>query len=212
MTGFLKVSIMISSVMAPLQDQIAFPDQFNGYSRIEFMSIFISFLYAFVISEFFVGWSRMIRNRDSIIFSLDQIAYSILFFWTLILNWWSLWVRMEFLGQGFYYFILIIIPIAMSYVVTVLLFPDLDKETDLNSYFDRNFRTIGISWAAFVLTYLLVGILMHEKVGGTIIFFRAFIGIFIFIIAFFNLKKLRRLCALIVFLLLLIGSLNIAFV
>ncbi len=197
-----------------MQNEFAFPDQFNGYTRIEYMSVFISFLYALVISEFFVGWGRMIRTRSNIIFSVDHLIYSILYFWILLLNWWSLWVRMAFLGDGFLYFILIIIPLALSYFATVLMFPDLDKEYDLPNYFDRNFKIIGISLSLFIMVNLLVGIWLGEKIGsGSMPAFIRFINsVLIFVVAFFDLKKLRRLFAIIIGIALLFGSIQIAFV
>jgi hypothetical protein len=195
-----------------MQNEITFPDQFNGYTRIEYMSVFISFLYALVISEFFLGWTRMVRNRSTLVFSLDHLMYSGLFFWILLLNWWSLWVRMEFLASGFLYFVLIIIPLALSYFVTVLMFPNLDQETDLPNYFDRNFKIIGVGLALFIMVNLLVGMLMGETVGTMVTLFRFGNSLFIFVVAFFNLRKLRRAFAVIMAIALLIGSIQIAFI
>ena len=195
-----------------MQGEFTFPDQFGGYSRIEYLSVFISFLYALAISEFFAGWSRMLRNRSNLILSIDHIVYTILFFWILILNWYSLWGRMPFLGSGFLYFILIIVPIALSYFAAVLMFPDPDKESDLQNYFDRNFKIIGINLSFFILVNMFVGLWMKEEtlVIGTI--FKSVNATLIFVVAFFGLKKLRLLIAAIIGINLLIVSIRFAFI
>jgi len=201
----------LAAFLTLVQENVKFPDQFNGYTRIEYMSVFVSFLYAFVLAEFFEGWARMVRNRNTITFSANHLIYSILFFWILILNWWSLWVRMPYLGNGFVYFILIIIPLGISYFVTVQLFPNMEREKDLANYFDRNFRVIGIGLSLFILVNLGIGILMQEKVGLSVNLFRLAVGLFIFIVAFFNLSKLRLLFAIIMGIILLAGSIQVAF-
>ena len=195
-----------------MQNEFIFPDQFNGYSRIEYLSVFISFLYALAISEFFVGWSRMVRNRSNLKFSTDHIIYTILFFWILIVNWYALWGRMPLLGSGFLYFILIIVPIALSYFAAVLMFPDLDKGADLQSYFDRNFKIIGINLSLFLLINTLVGIWIKEDILFLATIGRSVNAVLIFVVALFDLKKLRRVAAALMGLVLLIGSIRMAFI
>ena len=195
-----------------MQDGLVFPDQFNGYTRIEYMSVFVSFLYALVVSEFFIGWTKMIKSRHKLLISVDHLIYSVLFFWILLLNWWSLWIRMSFLGNGFIYFVLIIIPLAFSYFVTTLMFPDLEKEPDMSTYFDRNFKIIGVGLSLFILINLLAGLVMGEEVGTMITMYRLFNSIFIFAVAIFNLKKLRRIYAFIMAAGLIIASKLVAFV
>lgn len=195
-----------------MQNEFSFPDEFNGYSRIEYLSVFISFLYALVISEFFLGWSKMLRNRSQLKFSADHLAYTIIFFWILMINWYFLWGRMAFLNTGFFYFILIVIPIALCYFASVLFFPDLDKVSDLQLHFDKNFKIIGINLSAFILVNMLIGFWLKEETLSLPTAIKSLNSILIFTTSYFDLKKLRRPVAIIVVIGLLAGSIKFAFV
>src|SRR4051812_10813211 len=119
-----------------------FPDQVSGFSRVEYLSVFVALLYAFAVAEFFFGWTRMLRNRDSLIFSVDHLVFTGIYFWILLLNWYTLWMRIEFIAKGFVFFVISIIPIMVNFVAAVFIFPDLDKEKNLKEYFDKSFNTI----------------------------------------------------------------------
>ncbi len=136
------------------------PQEILGYSQIEYLSVFVSFLYAFIVAEFFTGWARMLRNRHSIVVDAGHLLYSIIFFWILILNWFALWSQMEFLVRGFHYFVLVCMPIVLAYFAAVLMFPDFDKEHDLNSYFLKNFKMISITTSLFILVNLVIALML----------------------------------------------------
>ena len=52
------------------------PYEIHGLTKVDYLTGFVSLLYAFSVSEFFIGWSKMLRNRQSIIFSTDHILFS----------------------------------------------------------------------------------------------------------------------------------------
>src|SRR5688500_8980495 len=107
-------------------DQFNFPDQINGFSRVEYLSVFLALLYAFAIAEFLTGWGKMLRQRESITFSTHHLIWTFVFFWGLVLNWYILWLRIVFIDKGFLYFILMLLPIILVFFSTVFLFPDFE--------------------------------------------------------------------------------------
>lgn len=195
-----------------MQAEFSFPEQIDGYSRIEYLSVFISFLYAFVVSEFFVGWARMVRNRVSIIFSFDHLAYSVIFFWILILNWYALWGRLVFLKGGFVYFLVIILPLVIAYLASVVLFPDLEKEHNLKDYFFSQIRVIFSALAMFVFINWLIALFLGEVTLISVNSFVRVFNTFLFsLVAFLNGPKLVRPVAVIITIGLLVGTISFAF-
>jgi hypothetical protein len=190
-----------------------FPEQIHGFSRVEYLSVFVSLLYAFSVAEFFSGWSRMLRNRDSLIICPDHLTFTGIYFWILIINWYSLWPRIEFLNEGFLYFVLTLLPIVITYMASVFIFPDFDKIKDLNAYFDKNFNMIIYLATAFIWSNIIIGLFLGEMafLSKTVII-RIINGSLMLIVAYFNLKKLRRPLLIFLILGLLIGSIQMAFV
>ena len=196
-----------------MDSEFIFPEQIDGYSRIEYLSVFISFLYAFVISEFFVGWSRMVRSRSSMIFSFDHLVYSMIFFWILILNWYALWGRMPYLKGGFVYFLLTILPLVIAYLASIVLFPDLEKEKDLKVYFSSQMKIIFSAIALFTFINWLIAIGFGEiPLYSVVSLIRVFTTLLLASVAVFNSSKLLKPMAVVIALGLLAGTINIAFI
>ena len=167
-----------------------FPEQVSGFSRVEYLSVFITLLYAFGVAEFFFGWTRMLRNRDSITFNFDHIVFTAIYFWILLLNWYTLWMRIEFISKGFIFFTITIIPILVNFLVSVFMFPDFDKVKNLKEYFEKNFNTIIILFAIYISMNVLIELYIEVYVLETVIM-RVINASFMIIIVVFNLKKLR---------------------
>ena len=203
--------MFILTVSSNIAIDMKFLDEVLGYSRIEYLSVFISFLYAFIVAEFFTGWARMLRSRNSLNFSFSHTFYTILFFWILILNWYSLWTQMELLSKGFLYFILICIPITLAYFAAVLMFPDLDKTTNLDSYFHENFKAIGLTTSIFILLNLVIaiGVGSVEVLSATTLI-RSLIGLLILSISILNLRSLILPVGILIAIGLIIGSIKMA--
>src|SRR4051812_7211747 len=108
------------------------PDQFNGFSRIEYLSVFVALLYGFVVAEYFLGWGKMFRKRESIIYSYEHIAWTIIFFLVIVMNYYSMWFRVAYLELGFFYYLLVFIPILIFYFASIYLFPEFDGEHELD--------------------------------------------------------------------------------
>jgi hypothetical protein len=119
---------------------------------------------------------------------------------------------MEFLDSGFIYFLLIIAPIALCYFASVLFFPDLDKVSDLQVYFDSNFRHIGISLSGFILANMMIGFWLKEEALSLATLIKSINIILISSAAILGSKKLRRVVAYIVAIVIFAGSIKLGFV
>jgi hypothetical protein len=188
-----------------------FPEQVSGFSRVEYLSVFVALLYAFAVAEFFFGWTRMLRNRDSLKYSIDHLVFTGIYFWILLINWYTLWMRIEYISRGFVFFVISIIPIMVNFIVAVFIFPDFDKVKDLKEYFDKNFNLIIILFAIYILMNVAIELFIGVYIAETIIH-RVINGTLMLTIALLNLRRLRRPMMAFLFIGLMIGSFKLAFV
>jgi hypothetical protein len=188
-----------------------FPEQVSGFSRVEYLSVFIALLYAFAVAEFFFGWTRMMRNRDTLTFSVDHIAFTIIYFWILLLNWYTLWMRIEYISKGFIFFTISIVPIMVNFMTAVFIFPDFDKVKNLKEYYDNNFNNIIILFAVYISMNVLIELYIGVYIWETILH-RVINAALMLTIALLNLKKLRRPLLAFLILGILMGSIKLAFV
>ncbi len=188
-------------------NQFNFPDQISGFSRVEYLSIFIALLYAFAIAEFFIGWGKMLRLKDQMVFSMHHLVWSFIFFWGSILNWYGLWQRIPFIDRGFLYFVLLLLPILLFFFSTIFLFPDFDKIRDLKVYYEKNKKTIILLFSVTLFINVLIGIILNEfallspvNIIRTVI---SFLGI---AAAALNLKRLQDVLVYIFFISIIMGT------
>jgi hypothetical protein len=144
-----------------MKEQLALlPDQISGFSRVEYLSVFLSLLYAFAVAEFLLAWGKMLRNRQSFVFSTDQMLWSIVLFYALVVNWYRMWPMLEHIEKGFIYFAIVFLQVLIFYFVAIVLFPDLDKETDLKKHYDRTIHWIIALIALYLFTQILTTIVL----------------------------------------------------
>lgn len=145
-------------------DQVI-PNQFNGFSRIEYLSVFVALLYGFVVAEFFLGWSKMFRKREQILFSYEHIAWTTIFFFVIVLNYYTMWFRISYLEMGFFYYLLVFVPILIFYFAAIYLFPEFDgiTELDLKSYFIKSNKSIIALMSLYFTLNLIISTVFHEN-------------------------------------------------
>ena len=188
-----------------------FPADFNGFTRIEYLSIFLSLLFAFSVAEVLLGWSKMLKSKDKITFSLDHFLMTFALFWVLIINWYMLWGRVGVLGNGFLYFLISFLPIIIIYFWSLYLFPDFDEEKDLQQYVDKNYNIIFFLWASFLSVNVIISLALNEiDITELTVLIRTLGLSSMIIVASFRLKKLRRPVIILNLLILLVGTIHIA--
>lgn len=153
----------------------------------------------------------MLRNRDTLIFSIDHLVFTGIYFWLLLINWYALWMKIEYLSKGFVFFTISIIPIMVNFLAAVFMFPDFDKVKDLKEYFDKNFNIIIILFAVYISMNVVFELFAGVYIIETIVQ-RVVNASLMFIVALFNLKKLRRILMAFLIFGILVGSIKLAFV
>lgn len=145
-------------------DQII-PDQFNGFSRIEYLSVFVALLYGFSVAEFFLGWGKMFRKREQIIYSFEHIAWTVIFFFVIVINYYSMWFRVSYLEMGFFYYLLVFVPVLIFYFASIYLFPEFDEEHQLNLqvYFIKSNKGIILLMSIYFALNLVISTAFHEN-------------------------------------------------
>ena len=131
------------------------PDQIKGFSRTEYLSVFLGFLYAAVATEFLANWAKFFRHRLNVINNLEQVLWSFLLFSFLLINWFGAWTRMEFVANSFKDFVFTLVPVMLYYFMVVLVFPEKDNATSQKSLFEKNMPVILLFLCGY--TFLQLG-------------------------------------------------------
>lgn len=131
------------------------PDIINGFSRTEYLSVFLGFLYAAVASEFLINWAKFLRMRMHVLKNAEQISWSLLLFCFLLINWYSVWPRMQFVANSFKDFVFTLVPIMLYYFLVVLVFTEEGEVAEQKKNFEKNSRLILLLLCGY--TFLQLG-------------------------------------------------------
>lgn len=135
----------------------------NDFSFSEYITIFITFLYGFIVAKFLEGWTFFIKNRRTIKFNLNYILWTLLAFGLMIDYWWGLYNRSIPSSRNFgTFFISLFVPIAF-YLLVSLLFND--KTTVLRSQnnFLKNYKLIFGSFFGIFIFDFLGSLILHTR-------------------------------------------------
>ena len=81
------------------------PELIKGMYHVEYLAIFYSIIIGVIATEFFSGWSMIIRYRAISKPYPLHLVWSIFGFITLLQNWYGIWPRIEFINKNFLYFL-----------------------------------------------------------------------------------------------------------
>lgn len=139
----------------------------DNYSKVEHLTIFISMIYGYVITVFFVGWSKMFhaKNRD---LSLIQFLWTLFSFFFLIDMWWGSWTRNSHIATSMWHFMLTLATPFLIFVICVSLFPHKGEKGNYLTLFLRNknliFTTFGLLFfSQIVLSFFFVEDYQNEN-------------------------------------------------
>ncbi len=129
----------------------------NAFSYLEYISIFTAFIYGYVATRYFSGWSAMINFRHHIKFSSEHLAWTLLSFGLLIDVWWGSWIKGNLISQNqTLYYVSLLSPVIF-YLISIILFPSLsdDRFLDLRKYFSsmrkRNYLVFIVLFISFLI-------------------------------------------------------------
>ena len=108
------------------------PELIEGFSQIEYLLIFNAIVFGAIASEYFSGWGGMLRNRERLVFSPLQFTWSVYAFLLLVQNWFGIWPRSMYINDSVVYFYFSLIPMLLFYLISVVLFPQMKVNADVD--------------------------------------------------------------------------------
>ena len=133
----------------------------DKYSKVEHLTIFISMIYGYVITVFFVGWSRMLRTKQRNL-SMTQFLWTLFAFFFLIDIWWGSWSRNSHVASTMLHFLLSLATPFLIFVICVLLFPSKDEKDNYLGYFLANKNLIFLTFALLFLSQIVLSFFFVE--------------------------------------------------
>ena len=139
-------------------------------SQFEFLTVMISIVLAFGISDILSSWGEQLRLRRSIRPYGLHLAWTALLLVAIILIWWSLWTLRDRETWTFPEYLLLIVPYLTASLMAYTLTPSLtDGDLDIKRYYYDNSRWF-FSLAAFyqaTWTILSVAVIHEPLIGST---------------------------------------------
>ena len=129
----------------------------RGIPHSDYLVIFFSFIFGYVVFEFLSGWAEIIRNLKLGDIYWIHLAWTVLAFILVVQSWWGMWAQKELIAAGFgSFFFTLIIPI-LYYFLSIVLFPSINRIRDsgYEMYFFGNKHFIfGV--LAIIIAYLVL--------------------------------------------------------
>jgi hypothetical protein len=136
----------------------------NGFSLVEYLTVFITFIYGFVASRFLIGWGTLLVNIKETILSNEYLGWTLLVFGVVITIWWNSYVRGPFLAYNIVNFIISLLVPIMIYLFSAVMFP---LETiraghlNLREYFGSHRKIIFGMIGLIMFSNLIVGFVLE---------------------------------------------------
>lgn len=131
--------------------------KFVEFPFADFLLVFISIVVGYVVTEFFAGWGGMIRNRSNIKTYWLHLAWTVNFFFQLMINWWWLWGNRIKITENVAYFLFSLASPFLFYLLSVFLFPNInhDKEINYKQYYYKNYKSLFSVFTLLMFIYII---------------------------------------------------------
>lgn len=146
------------------------PSIIDGFTHTEYLVVFIAIIFGYVGAEYFQGWGWMMRNRGEVKVYWQHLLWTLFAFIMFIQNWWGIWPRTGFITGSIFYFFFSLIPIALFYLISVILFPDVKQAgvLDMKNYFYNNTRYFFLLLAIYFLL-AIVNSYVYPDIGNVLL-------------------------------------------
>jgi len=125
------------------------------YSKTEYLTTFVSIIYAVSASDCIKGFTQMVRYRRNLRFSYKLFFIIITVFVNLLIRWFLYWDRIKFLVINVEdYFLMIISPIIYVIAVPVII-PNLREHPNMQIHYKRQKRFIYLAFGLYLISELL---------------------------------------------------------
>ena len=149
------------------------PKIIEGFTHIEYLTVFMAIIFGYVGAEYFQGWGALIKNRRHLKPYWQHTAWTIFAFLLFIQNWWGVWPRTKLINESIFFFIYALVPIFIFYLISVILFPDFKSKdekytVDMKTYFYSNTKFFfGLFAVYFVFT--IVSSFVYPDIGNVFV-------------------------------------------
>lgn len=132
-------------------------------TQFEFLTVFISIVLAFGVSDILSSWGEQIRLRKQIRIYWLHVAWSALLLSLMIQVWWSLWILRDRTDWTFDQYLLLILPFLTLALIAYLMTPSLRAgDNDIKQHYWDNSRwmfSLGAVYmfAAMTFSFAIVG-------------------------------------------------------
>lgn len=143
----------------------------------EFLSVLVSVVVGFGLTHLLGGLGRAYHFRRTSKMDSVHVAWTIMVFFVLVLNWWVFLLWRDFDAWTFFVFFTIIMWTTSMYILALALFPPrLPKDVDYRVMFETNRTWFLSTFVAFCGLDILVTALREQSIPE--LYFIAFVGHF----------------------------------
>ena len=145
------------------------PELIDGFSQVEYLTVFNAIIFGVIASEFFNGWGTMVRYRDTIKIYWLHLAWSIFAFLTLIQNWFANWPRTHYINDSILTFLWSLVPMFLFHLISVIIFPGAKyiDNIDFKQYYIKNARALYLVFGIYLIS-TIIGPLVYKDVGNVL--------------------------------------------
>jgi len=133
-------------------------------TQFEFLSVFISLVLAFGVTDILSSWGEEIRLRNKVRHYWVHSAWSLLLIVVMIQVWWALWQLRDRTAWTFFEYLCLILPYLLAAMLAYLLTPQFDDgERDVRHYYyEISSWFFGLA-AGYIGTWVLFAYLVSGK-------------------------------------------------
>jgi hypothetical protein len=132
----------------------------SDLSFAEYLVIFNTFIFGYVATQFFTGWSSVISHRNEMTISKEHLAWTIFAFALLTDIWWGSWSKTSRIVEHNYSFYISLLSPTVFYFLVAFLFPDYPQSSvkDLGVYLSSEFKRISFVFFLLFLSFFVGGL------------------------------------------------------
>ncbi len=168
-------------------------EEIKGFSHVEYLAIFLAMVFAFVVAEFFEGWSSMLKRKGRYIPYWEHTLWTIILFISLIINWFLVWPRLQYIDKSMVTFFLLLLPALVFKIAGDFLFPKLINNIDLKLYLDEKSGIIFSLLGFYEFLQISIDYILEVEVVFYITIFRFTLMLWSFLVAYTVNHKLRKI-------------------
>ena len=125
-------------------------------TQFEFLSVFVSIVIAFGVSDLLSSWGAQIRLRNEVRPYLVHFAWSVLLLLLMIQVWWSIWRIRPITEWTYLGYLVLVLPYLLLALIAYILTPPLaEGERDIKRYYYQHNSWLFSLASAFIVVAIV---------------------------------------------------------